>query len=81
MHWRIENKIALDREFADVETEWGRVRMKIARLATGEVVNVSPEFEHCRAIARQHRVPLKRVMQAAMSAWATGQPRIERVSD
>ncbi len=65
LRWRIENKIALAREFADVETEWGNVRMKIARLASGEVANASPEYEDCRAIARQHGAPLKRVMQAA----------------
>jgi hypothetical protein len=69
LRWRIENKMALAREFADVETEWGKVRMKIARLASGEIANASPEYEHCRTIARQHGVPLKRVMQAAMQAW------------
>ncbi len=69
LRWRIETKIALAREFADVETEWGKVRMKIARLASGEIANASPEYEHCRTIARQHGVPLKRVMQSAMLAW------------
>ena len=69
LRWRIENKIALVRKFAEVETEWGKVRMKIARLASGEIGNASPEYEHCRTIARQHGVPLKRVMQAAMQAW------------
>jgi hypothetical protein len=69
LRWRIENKIALAREFTDVKTEWGNVRMKIARLASGEIANASPEYEHCRTLARQHGVPLKRVMQAAMRAW------------
>ena len=70
LRWRVENKMALAREFADVETEWGKVRMKIARLASGEIANAAPEYEHCRTIAREHRVPLKRVMQAAMRSWA-----------
>jgi len=70
LRWRIENKMALAREFAEVETEWGKVRMKIARLATGAVSNASPEFEDCKAIARRHAVPLKRVMQTAMRAWS-----------
>jgi pyridinium-3,5-bisthiocarboxylic acid mononucleotide nickel chelatase len=69
LRWRIENKIALAREFENVETEWGKVRMKIARLASGEIANASPEYEDCRTIARQHGVPLKRVMQATMRAW------------
>jgi hypothetical protein len=81
LRWRIENKIALKREFTDVETEWGKVRMKIARLDSGEIANASPEFEHCRSIARQHGVPLKRVMQAAMRAWGTGAADTKKVGD
>jgi len=71
LRWRIENKMALARESVEIETLWGRVRIKVARLASGEAVNASPEFEDCKAIARQHGVALKRVMQAAMSAWST----------
>ena len=70
LRWRLENKMALDREFAEVETEWGKVRIKIARWPSGEVANASPEYEVCRNLARTHKVPLKQVMQAAMTAWA-----------
>ncbi len=70
LRWRIENKLALAREFAEVETSWGKVRIKIARWPSGEVANAAPEYEHCRALARQHSVPLKQVMQAAMRAYA-----------
>jgi len=44
--------------------------MKIARWPTGEVANASPEYEVCRNIARLHGIPLKRVMQEAMRAYA-----------
>jgi uncharacterized protein (TIGR00299 family) protein len=81
LRWRIENKVALAREFADVETEWGKVRMKIARLASGEIANASPEYEYCRTIARQHGVPLKRVMQAAMRAWEASAADVKKVGD
>ncbi|MGB6831170.1 MAG: nickel pincer cofactor biosynthesis protein LarC [Terracidiphilus sp.] len=81
LRWRIENKIALAREFVVVETEWGKVRLKIARLASGEIANASPEFEHCRTIARQHGVPLKRVMQAAMRAWGASTADAKKVGD
>jgi uncharacterized protein (TIGR00299 family) protein len=70
LRWRMENKMALAREFVEVETAWGKVRMKIARWPTGEVANASPEYEVCRNIARQQGVPLKRVMQEAMRAYA-----------
>jgi pyridinium-3,5-bisthiocarboxylic acid mononucleotide nickel chelatase len=70
LRWRMENKMSLDRDFAEVDTEWGKVRIKVARWASGEVVNASPEYEICRNLARANKVPLKQVMQAAMRAWA-----------
>lgn len=70
LRWRLENKMPLDREFAEVATEWGKVRIKIARWPSGEVANASPEYEICRNLARTNRVPLKQVMQSAMKAWA-----------
>ena len=70
LRWRLENKMALDREFAEVETEWGKVRMKVARWPSGEVANAQPEYEMCRNLARLNKVPLKQVMQAAMRVWA-----------
>ncbi|MDR3754339.1 MAG: nickel pincer cofactor biosynthesis protein LarC [Terracidiphilus sp.] len=70
LRWRLENKMALEREFAEVDTEWGKVRIKVARWPSGEVANASPEYEVCRNLARTHKVPLKQVMQEAMRAWA-----------
>jgi hypothetical protein len=70
LRWRLENKVALAREFREVETEWGKVQIKIARWPSGEIANASPEYEVCRGIARQHGVPLKRVTQEAMRAYA-----------
>ncbi len=70
LRWRIENKLALEREFAEVETAWGQVRIKIARWPSGKIANASPEYEDCRKLARQHAVALKQVMEAAMRAYA-----------
>ena len=70
LRWRLENKMALAREFAEVETAWGKVRIKIARWPSGVVANASPEYEDCRTLARKHAVPLKQVMQDAMRAYA-----------
>lgn len=74
LHWRIEHKMALSREFAEVETKWGKVRIKIARWPLGEVANASAEYEDCRKLAREHNVPLKQVMQAAMRSYAEMEP-------
>jgi hypothetical protein len=70
LRWRLENKVALAREFAEVETSWGKVRIKVARLPNGTIANAAPEYEDCRALATQHSVPLKQVMEEAMRAYA-----------
>ena len=58
----------LSRRFEDVETPFGRVRMKIGFDATG-VVNASPELEDARALAKASNVALKTVLAAAVAAW------------
>jgi hypothetical protein len=70
LRWSLEKKMALAREFVEVETKWGKVRVKIARWPSGRVANASPEYEDCRTFARQYSVPLKVVMQAATVAYA-----------
>jgi uncharacterized protein (DUF111 family) len=72
LHWRIEKKTSLAREFRKVETQWGDVQMKIARWPSGKVANASPEYEDCRAIAVEHGLPLKQVMQEAIRIYAAG---------
>ena len=78
LHWRLENKMSLTREFVELDTEWGRVRMKIARWPAGEVANVSPEYEVCRSLARQQGIPLKRVMHDAMRAYAEAELALKK---
>jgi len=77
LHWRIEQKSSLAREFAEAQTPWGGVRIKIARWPSGEVANAAAEYEDCRALARKHSVPLKQVMQAAMRAFSAGHAKKE----
>jgi len=61
---------ALAREFVEVETSWGKVRIKIARWPNGKIANAAPEYEDCRLLATQFSVPLKQVMEEAMQARA-----------
>ena len=70
LRWRLENKLALAREFFTVQTQRGEVRIKIARWPNGKIANASPEYEDCRLLATQFSVPLKQVMQEAMQAYA-----------
>ena len=70
LRWRLENKVALAREFVNVETSWGKVKIKIARWPDGKIANAAPEYEDCRQLAVEHTVPLKQVMEEAMRVYA-----------
>ena len=62
------DRTTLDRQFMDVETEYGVVRIKVSRM-DGEVVNFAPEYDDCVRVAREKNVPLKRVQASAMNAY------------
>ncbi len=42
--------------------------MKVANL-NGSIANYAPEYEDCRRIADEHKVPLKQVMQEATRSY------------
>jgi pyridinium-3,5-bisthiocarboxylic acid mononucleotide nickel chelatase len=62
------DRTTLDRQFVDVETVYGVIRIKVSRM-DGEVVNFAPEYDDCVRVAREKNVPLKRVQAAAMNAY------------
>jgi hypothetical protein len=66
---REEDRVILQRRFMEVETAFGSIRVKIGS-RNGEDLNLMPEYEDCAHAARQHGVPLKQVMQAALAAAA-----------
>lgn len=65
---RRENRAALTRRHVSVTTKWGQVRMKLANL-NGSISNYAPEYEDCRQIAKEKKVPLKTVMQEAIRVY------------
>jgi pyridinium-3,5-bisthiocarboxylic acid mononucleotide nickel chelatase len=64
------NRRALDRQMVRVETPYGPIDVKVARL-NGRVVNAMPEFEQCRQAAEREGVALKEVEDAARLAIRT----------
>ncbi|MBV8894539.1 MAG: nickel pincer cofactor biosynthesis protein LarC [Acidobacteria bacterium] len=66
---REEGREALARRWVTVETRWGSVRMKVAGI--NGATSYAPEYEDCRRIAAEHRVPLKTVMQEATQQYLT----------
>ena len=59
---------ALARETVSVETEFGAIDFKVARLG-GRVTSATPEYEQCRAAALRAGVPLRDVEGAARAAY------------
>jgi uncharacterized protein (DUF111 family) len=65
---RALSRTVLPRHFVDVETSYGTVTVKLAG-APEAPLNVAPEYESCRARAREKNVPVKLVYQAALAAY------------
>jgi len=65
---REERRHVLAREWRRVNTRFGEIRIKVASM-NGTVSSYAPEYEDCRRIATEHRVPLKQVMQEAVQAF------------
>jgi len=57
----------LSREVREVRTPYGPVHVKISKRGD-EVMTVTPEYEDCRRLAEERRVPLKTVMDEAKAA-------------
>lgn len=58
----------LDREWREVDTPYGSVRVKIGLLG-GEEVSAAPEYEDCHRLAGERGVPVMEVYQAAQAAF------------
>ena len=58
---------ALAREAVTVDTAYGPVRVKVARLGKGQT-KIAPEYEDCRRAASEHNVPLREVYAATREA-------------
>ncbi len=55
----------LSRDFFEIDTKYGRVRMKVAGSSA------SPEFDDCRELAKRAGVPLRQVLAEAQAVWFT----------
>ena len=68
VRWREEKRQVLSRKWQTISTHFGDVRIKIASM-NGTVTGYAPEYEDCRRIAAEQRVPLKMVMQEALQEF------------
>ena len=55
----------LKREFTNVQTPYGEVSVKLGKL-NGQVVQTAPEFESCKRLASEKKVPIREIYAAAL---------------
>lgn len=55
----------LSREMVDVDTEYGKVSVKLGKIGD-EVVKILPEYEDCKRLAREKNIPIMKIHQAAL---------------
>src|SRR4030043_651243 len=77
LRWHEEERAKSHREILPLQTRYGRIRFKLARWE-GKVINLSPEYEDCKRLALEKRVPLKEIYEEARKEAMTfrkGKPR------
>jgi uncharacterized protein (TIGR00299 family) protein len=65
---------ALPREWVNVSTSFGDVRIKLSR-SNGHIQHAAPEYDDCRKLAVEKQVPLQQVINEALRAYQAGAKR------
>ncbi len=60
----------LSREIREVDTGYGKIRIKVSRRGN-EILTVTPEYEDCRKIAEETKLPLKQIIEEAKNIFTT----------
>jgi hypothetical protein len=64
LRWRIDNRIKAHRTIQAIQTQYGAINFKVAKIGH-RTINVAPEYEDCKRAALKSGVPLKQVMEDA----------------
>jgi len=64
LRWHEEERACAQREFVNLQTRHGKIHFKLARWEE-KPVNLAPEYEDCKRVARARGVPLKEVFEEA----------------
>ncbi len=62
------DRYALPRTIRDVETPYGKIRVKIAEISPDQN-KISPEFEDCRRAAQEHGIPISQIYQEIIRSF------------
>ncbi len=62
------SRLKLHRQIREVETRFGKIRVKVSGGHDRGTITVSPEYDDCRRIAVEQKVPLRTVIEEAREA-------------
>jgi len=62
------DRYALPRTIQEVETPYGKIRVKIAKISP-DIKKISPEFEDCRKAAQKHGIPITQIYQETIHSF------------
>jgi uncharacterized protein (TIGR00299 family) protein len=66
LRWRFENRIKARRVIEKIDTRFGPVDIKLAK-NNGRIINLTAEYEDCKRVALEKKIPLKKVMDEIKS--------------
>jgi uncharacterized protein (TIGR00299 family) protein len=61
-------RMCLDREWTEVDTQYGKIRIKIGKM-NGIVRNAAPEYDDCKRAAIEYNVSVQEVHDEALMAY------------
>ena len=64
------DRIKLHRDFIQIKTQWGAIQAKRGYL-NGTLIKTVPEYEDCKRLAEQNKVPLRQVYTEALSTLSS----------
>ena len=67
------DRIKLRRDFVQVETQWGTIQAKRGYL-NGTLIKTVPEYEDCKRLAEENKVPLRQVYAEAFNNLGSADP-------
>lgn len=66
-------RLKLRREVREVDTRWGKIRVKVSGANGQAPITIAPEYDDCRRAANEHGVALRIVIDDAKNAAAVEQ--------
>ncbi|MGD8835282.1 MAG: nickel pincer cofactor biosynthesis protein LarC [Desulfobacteraceae bacterium] len=66
LRWRVDNRIKSRRLIKKIDTSHGPIHVKIAQ-NNGRIINLTPEYDDCKRVALEKKIPLKKVMDDVRS--------------